>query len=149
MNPFLIFFLSFFIIYFYILVYIIRTSYRRSLYGDSGFPSGTSGKESTCQCRRHKRHGFNPWIRKILWRREWQPMPIFLPGESHGQRSLVNYSPWDCKESDMTEQLTLSLSLPWKESYDKPRQHIRKQRHHFADKGRIVKTMVFPVNVKV
>ena len=58
-----------------------------------GFPGGTSGKEPTCQCRRHKRHRFNPWVRKILWRRVWQPTPIFLPGECHGQRSLVGYSP--------------------------------------------------------
>ena len=42
---------------------------------------------------RHKRHGFNPWVRKIPCRRKWQPTPIFLPGESHGQRSLVGYSP--------------------------------------------------------
>ena len=40
------------------------------------------------------------------WRKEWQPSPVFLPGESHGQRSLVDYSPWDCKESDTTEWLT-------------------------------------------
>ena len=45
-----------------------------------------SGKESACQCRRH---GFNPWIGKIPWRRKWQPTPVFLPGESRGQRSLV------------------------------------------------------------
>ena len=44
--------------------------------------------------------GFNPWVGKILWRREWQPTPLFLPGEFHGQRSLVCYSPWGCKESD-------------------------------------------------
>ena len=42
-------------------------------------------------------------IRKIPWRRKWQPAPIFLPGESHGQRKLVDFSPWDHKESDMTE----------------------------------------------
>ena len=47
------------------------------------------GKESVCQCRRHR---FNPWIRKIFWRRKWQPTPVFLPGKSHGQRSLVGYS---------------------------------------------------------
>ena len=58
-----------------------------------GFPGGNSGKEPTCQCRRHKRHGFCPWVRKILWRRAWQPTPAFLPGESHGQRSLAGYSP--------------------------------------------------------
>ena len=58
-----------------------------------------SGKESACQCRRP---GFNPWVRKITWRRKWQPAPVFLPGESYGQRSLVGYS-LDCKELDMTE----------------------------------------------
>ena len=41
-----------------------------------------------------KRHGFNPWVRKIPWRRAWQPAPVFLPGKSHGQRSLVGYGPW-------------------------------------------------------
>ena len=45
----------------------------------------------------------DPWVRKILWRRKWQPTPFFLPGESHGQRSLMGYSPCGCKESDMTE----------------------------------------------
>ena len=48
----------------------------------------------------------HPWVRKILWRREWQSTPGFLPGESHGQRSLVGYSLWDRKESVMTEQLS-------------------------------------------
>ena len=38
------------------------------------------------------RHGFNPWVRKIPWRRGWQPTPVFLPGESHGQKSLVGYT---------------------------------------------------------
>ena len=52
---------------------------------------------------------FDPWFVKILWRREWLPTPVFLPGEFHGQRSLVSYSLWGQKESDMTEQLTLSL----------------------------------------
>jgi len=49
-----------------------------------GFPVGTSGKEFTRQCRRCKRCMFNLWVRKIPWRREWQPTPVFLPGESHG-----------------------------------------------------------------
>ena len=48
-----------------------------------------SGKESTC-----KRWGINPWVREILWRRKWQPIPAFLPGKSHGQRHLAGYSPW-------------------------------------------------------
>ena len=52
-----------------------------------GFPGGTSGNEPTCQCRRRKRRGFSPWVGKIPWRRAWQPTPVFLPGESHGQRS--------------------------------------------------------------
>ena len=56
-------------------------------------PGGTSGKEPTCQCRRHKRHRFDPWVVKISWKRAWQPNPVFLPEESHAQRSLVGYSP--------------------------------------------------------
>ena len=61
--------------------------------------SWLSGKESACQCERNKRHGFNPWVGKIPWRRKWQPTPVFLPGESHGQRSLAGYRPWGRKES--------------------------------------------------
>ena len=52
-----------------------------------GFPGGTSGKEAAGQCRRSKRLGFDPWVGMIPWRAQ-QPTPIFLPGESHGQRSL-------------------------------------------------------------
>ena len=65
----------------------------------SGLPWWLSGKESTCQWRRC---GFDPWVRKIPWREKWQPTPVFLPGKSHGQRSLVGYSPWGHKELDMT-----------------------------------------------
>ena len=68
-----------------------------------GFPGGTSGKESTYKCRRRKRHVFDPWVLKISWRRAWQPTPVFLPGKSHGHRSLVDYSPWGHKESDTIE----------------------------------------------
>ena len=53
-----------------------------------------TGKEPTYQCRRH---GFSPWVEKIVWRRKWQPTPGFLPGKSHGQRNLVGYSPWGRK----------------------------------------------------
>ena len=60
------------------------------------------GKQSSCQ---HKRRGFDPWVGKILWRRKWQPTPGFFPGESHGQRSLVGYSPRGCRESVKTEWL--------------------------------------------
>jgi len=59
-----------------------------------------SGKESTCQFRRC---GFDPWVGKMSWRRNWQPTPVFLPGKSHGQRSMAGYSPWDHKELDTTE----------------------------------------------
>ena len=48
------------------------------------------------------RLGFDPWVRKIPWRRAQQPTPVFLPGESHGQRILAGYSPWGRKELDMT-----------------------------------------------
>ena len=68
-----------------------------------GFLGGTSGKESACQCRRHKRLKFKPWVRKVAWRRKWQPTPVFLPGESLVQKSPVGCSPWGHKESDTTE----------------------------------------------
>ena len=48
---------------------------------------------------------FDPWVGKIPWRKKWQSTPVLLPGKSHGQRSLVGYSPWGRKESDMTGQL--------------------------------------------
>ena len=67
------------------------------------FPGGASGKEPACQSRRHKRRGFNSWVGKIPWRRKWQPPPVSLPGESHGQRSLVGYDPWGRKELNLTE----------------------------------------------
>ena len=70
-----------------------------------GFPGGSAGKESTCNavdCLQCRRHGFDPCVRKVPQRRKWQPAPVFLPGKSHGQRRLVDYSPLDCKESGMT-----------------------------------------------
>ena len=68
---------------------------------------GLSSKESGCQCRRHR---FNPWVGKIPWRRKWQPIPVFLPEKSHGQRSLEGYSPRCCKELDMSKPLRRSIS---------------------------------------
>ena len=62
------------------------------------------GKSVCLQCGKP---GFSPWVGKIPWRRKWQPTPVFLPGESHGQRSLVGYTSRGCKESDLT---SLSLS---------------------------------------
>ena len=68
-----------------------------------GFPGGSVGKESACNSRDVGEHEFNPRLRNIPWRRTWQPTPIFLPGESHGQRSLAGYCPWGDKELDTTE----------------------------------------------
>ena len=73
-----------------------------------GFPDGAGGKEPGCQCKRHERCGFNPWVGKIPWRRKWQPTPVFLSGEFQGQRSLLGSNARGHKESNMTKQLTLS-----------------------------------------
>ena len=72
-----------------------------------------SSKESACQFKRLWRHRFYPWVRKISWRKAWQPTPVFLPGESHGQRSLAEYSPWGCKELDTTEAHGTQRSAFW------------------------------------
>ena len=55
---------------------------------------------------------FHPWVRKP-WRRKWHPTPVLLPRKSHGRRSLEGYSPWGCKESDMTEQLHFLTTFIW------------------------------------
>ena len=75
------------------------TSLYKDPYDSIGLPRWLSGKESTCQCRRHR---FNPWVGKIPWRKKWPSIPVFLPGESNGQRSLVGYRPLICKELGMT-----------------------------------------------
>ena len=64
-----------------------------------GLPKWSCGKESACQCRTCS---FHLWVGKILWRRKQQPIPVFLPGKSHGWRNLVGYSPWGTKELDIT-----------------------------------------------
>ena len=74
-----------------------------NMVGPRGLPGGASGKEPTCQCRRPKRCRFDPWVGKIPWRRKALPNPVFLPGDSLGQRSLAGYSPYGHKELDMTE----------------------------------------------
>ena len=71
-----------------------------------GIPRWCSGKDPACQCRRRKRHGLDPWVGKVRWRRKWQPAPVFLPGKLRGQRSLVSYSLRGHKESDTTEHKT-------------------------------------------
>ena len=79
--------------------------------------------------------GFNPWVGKISWRRKWQPTPVFLPGESHGWRSLIGYSPWGRKASDMTEQLHfLSFTLsPMMGNKEDEEQTWRHRREHFVE----------------
>ena len=72
----------------------------------AGLPWWLRGKESACQCRRH---GFDPWVRKIPWEIKWQPTPVFLPGEFHGQRRLMGCSPWGCKDLGTTERLTTTI----------------------------------------
>ena len=73
------------------------------------FPGGSDSKASAYNAGDlGSIPGSNPWVGMISWRRKWQPTPVFLPGiswKSHGQRSLIGYSPWGCKESDTTERL--------------------------------------------
>ena len=77
-----------------------------ALQADS-LPSEPLGKAGIClQSRKHRRRWFNPWVGTIPWRRAWQPTPVFLPGESHVQRSLASYSPWGCKESGRAKHFT-------------------------------------------
>ena len=70
-----------------------------------------SGKEPSCQGRRHRRPELDLLVRKIPWRRARQPTPVFLPGESHGQRSLVGQTPQGCTQLDMTEATQHSISI--------------------------------------
>ena len=76
-----------------------------------GFPAGSDGKEFARQCGRHRGRRLDPWVRKIPWRRKWQPTPVFLPWKLQGQRRLMGYSPWGHKEPDVTERLTRFLFL--------------------------------------
>ena len=79
--------------YMYVCIHIHMCVYIRVCVSPIIVQGGASGKEPTCQCRRQKRCGFDPWVGKIPWRRSQQPTAVFLSGESHGQRSLVGYSP--------------------------------------------------------
>ena len=72
-----------------------------------GFPDGTVVKNLPASVGDVRDTVSISWLGRS-WRRKWQPTPVFLPGKSHGQRSLVGYSPWGCKESEMTEQLSTS-----------------------------------------
>ena len=74
----------------------VEMQYSQDPHNWLSIPDGSVIKVSTCQCRRLE---FDPWVGKILWRRKWKPSPVFLPGESHGQRNLVGYSPWGSQKS--------------------------------------------------
>ena len=74
-----------------------------------GLPWWLRGETICLECRRP---GFSPWVGKMPWRRKWHPTPVLLPGESHGGRSLVGYSPWGRKESDTTERLHFHFHIP-------------------------------------
>ena len=89
-----------------------------------GLPWWLGGKEPTCQCRRH---GFHSTIRKILWRRKRHPTPVFLPGKSHGQRSLVGYSPWDLKRAGHNLATTIKPTKRGKNPYSKNCKTLMKQ----------------------
>ena len=71
-----------------------------------GLPGSSDDKESACQCRWC---GLDPWVGKIPRRREWQPTPVFLPGESHGQKNRKGYNPWGPKQLDTTNTFTLTF----------------------------------------
>ena len=87
-----------------------------------GFPDGSEVKKSACQYRRHKRWGFTPWVRKIPLRRKWQPIPVFLPGKSHGyteDSKDTNALPyWRTKEPE--------IKLPTSAGSSKNQQSFRK-----------------------
>ena len=85
---------------------MIRGSQEPNVFGEEGNADTDTQREAASQvalwnnlpqCRRRRRCGFDPWVRKIPWRRKWQPTPVFLPGESHGQRSLVGYTAYEVK----------------------------------------------------
>ena len=81
---------------------VIRPAFKTIFYNVWGLPWWLWRYSVCLQCRRP---GFDPWVRKILWRKKWQPTAVLLSGKFHGWRSLVGYSPWGRKESDMTEWL--------------------------------------------
>ena len=80
-----------------------------------GFKGDASGKEPTCQSRSLRRCRFDPWIGKISWRRAWQLTAVFLPGESHGERSLVGYSRWGHKRIGRDRNNLACVHCPMKD----------------------------------
>ena len=78
-------------------------------------------------CLQCRKPGFDPWVQKIPWRRKWQPTLVFLPEESHGQRSLVGQNPWGCKELETTEWLTVT-AFPFAKGSSQPRDRTQVSR---------------------
>ena len=94
---------------------IWKTTIWYYIYQCSGFPIGASGKETACQFKRYKRHGLDPLVGEITWRRKCQPTPIFLPGESHGQRSLTGYKLQGRKSRTQLSDWTTNINVQFKE----------------------------------
>ena len=82
--------------------------------GARGFPGGSDDEESACNVGDQ---GSIPGWGRSPWRREWQAIPVFLPGELHEERSVAGYSPWGCKESDTTERLTHTHTVGARETH--------------------------------
>ena len=116
-----------------------------------GLPWWLSGNKSACQWRRR---GFNPWSRKIPWERKWQLTPIFLPGKSHGQRSLVGYSPWGCSLTQLSNWTTTLKKKRWLSLRYSIREYrmivnvsVPDQRHpDKREKGK-ARVLIFPQNI--
>ena len=79
--------------YAHIITQQLHFFYLVTLQAIGGFPGDASRKEPACQCRSHKKHGFDTRVGKIPWSEKWQPTPVFLPKKAHGQRSLEDYGP--------------------------------------------------------
>ena len=81
-----------------------------------GIPWWFRDKESTCNGGDAEDTGSNPWVRKIPWKKKWQPTPVFLPGKSHGQRSPAGYSPWGHKRVGYNNKQQQCITLESKQS---------------------------------
>ena len=90
-------------------------------------------KNPPASARDIMRREFSSWVRKIPWKRAWHPTPVFFPRESHGQKSLAGYSPWGCKESDTTEQLSFIHSFPGCVSGKEPACQCGRHKKHGFD----------------
>ena len=111
-------------------------------YANMGFPAGASGKEPTCQCRRCKRLRFDPWVGKIPWRRKWQPTGIFLPGKSHGQKSLAGYRPQGHKQSDTTVHTHLTPLVNMEKGFQEGERSTRAKKEIWSTEGQPAESTV-------